>query len=358
MQFIYSSWRQGLYHPFHTVNTWRSETRFVPSISYSSSMALRDKVCTIHLMQFIHISWRQGLYHPSHTVHTAHHSAVLYIWCDGHGSQRQGFVPSISYSSYMVVRDKVCTIHFIQVIHGAQRQGLYHLSCAVHPWLSETRFVPSISYSSYMALRDKVCTIHLIQFILPIAVVCYIYGAMAMALRDKVCTFQLVQFIHGSQRQGFVPSISYSSYCLKQCCVIHMVRWPWLSETRFVPSNSYSSSMTLRDKVCAIHLVQLIHSSQRQGLYHPSHTVHPQLLETRFVPSISYSSYCPSQCCVIYMGDGHGSQRQGFVPSISCSSYYLKQCCVIHMVRWPWLSETRFVPSNSFPENCNKMKKI
>ena len=33
---------------------------------------------------------------------------------------------------------------------------------------------------------------YLMQFILPKAMLCYTYGAMAMALRDKVCTFQLI----------------------------------------------------------------------------------------------------------------------------------------------------------------------
>ena len=330
-------------------------------------MALRDKVCTIHLIKFILpiavVCYIYGamamalrdkvLYHLSDTVHPSNGCAVLYLWCDGHGSQRQ---------------------------------GLYHPSHTVHPWLSEIRFVPSISCSLSIYLGDKVCTIHLIQFILPITVLCYIYGVMAMALRDKVL-YHLSHTVHTWRSEiRFVPSISYSSYMAlrDKVCTIHLVHFihsswrqglyhpshtvhTWCSETRFVPSVSYSSSTALGDKVFTIHLVQFIHGSQRQGLCHLSHKVHPWLSEIRFVPSILCSSstalrdkvctihlvqfihhsqrqglYHPSctvhtaHCrCVLYIWcNGHGSQRQGlYHPS-----------CAVHLQ----LLETRFVPSISY----------
>ena len=308
-----------------------SRTGIVQSMSCSSAMTQRYKVCTIHVVHFSHGSQEQGLYHPSRTIHAAHWCPLLHIW---------------------------------SVDHGCQGQGLYHPSSPDLPWLKGTRFVPSMSYTSAMALRNKVCTIHLVQFMLPIDVLCYTYGVLTMAARDKVCTIRLVQICHDSKIQGlchpcrtlqpwlsgtrFVPSISYNSRCPLMSSVTHMECWPWLPGTRFVLSMSYTSAMALRNKVCTIHLVQFMlpidvlcytygvltmaardkvctirlvqicNDSKVQGVCHPCRTLQPWLSGTRFVPSISYNSRCPLMSSVT------------------------------HMECWPWLPGTRFVLSISY----------
>ena len=97
------------------------------------AMALRDKVCTIHLVQFIlpigvlcytYGAMAMALRDKVGAIHLVQFILPIGVLCYTYGAMA------------MALRDKVCTIRLVQFIHVSQRQDLYHPSCAVHPWLS------------------------------------------------------------------------------------------------------------------------------------------------------------------------------------------------------------------------------